>query len=661
MKKAFILLMALILCFSCVFSLVACGNTDNTTTTDDNTEEQPNYDKDGITYTLSDDGGHYIIAFVGNVEGGIVEIPETYNGLPVTEIGKDAFNAKKNGVTIKEVTLPASITELPEGAFGGCTTVEKITLPVGIKSIPVAAFSSCHKLKDLTIPSTVEFVSANAFSGCEKLLKYVNGINYVDNWAINVDGYISPRGTLTFKEGTVGISDGFTTIERINVVLPSTVRYIHSSFERLNPDCLSQTEDGAYYLNNWLYSTDKINSNLPLNVKEGTIGVMATAFKAPLNKLRMLCTEVNIPASVLSIYTVPYATEKITVAEENPNFKSVDGVLYSKDGKELLCYPARKGANPFTVPEGVTKIGKEAFNRALPKEIIFPSSLKEIDEYAFAFSYITSITLPEGITVLKESTFEECVYLESITIPNSLKYIENNVFRGCENLTSISLNEGLMYIGNNVFTRCRKLESLTLPSTLINIGGRGNEIASYANEQKDVIFSTCINLKSIEVASGNTVFTSIDNVLYMDDGKTLILYLSSKNDTEFTVPSGVTTIAAYAFYPTIFASNNNDQLFSIKLPSTLTTIEDYAFLNCQISEITIPASVKSVGVEIVSPCDKIIFEDPNGWRAKDKNSIMIYKVDLSNPEKNVEYFSYQRGGPITINNKFVYVEKWTKS
>lgn len=145
-------------------------------------------------------------------------------------------------------------------------------------------------------------------------------------------------------------------------------------------------------------------------------------------------TEISIPASLTGIGFGDYEDEdgdahplfggkleKITVATDNPQYASVDGVLYNKDKTHLICFPrARTGA--FKVPDGVTELGDGIFA-------------------AFMGSELTSITIPEGVTEVY--TFASCRNLTSITLPESVQAVRERtntpVFRDCTSLTSITV------------------------------------------------------------------------------------------------------------------------------------------------------------------------------------------------------------------------------
>lgn len=107
----------------------------------------------------------------------------------------------------------------------------------------------------------------------------------------------------------------------------------------------------------------------------------------------------------------------ITVDEDNKNYKSIDGNLYSKDGKEFIQYATGKTATSFTVPYGVEKIDWYAFQR----------------EYS-----LKNITLPSSVTYIGSGAFQSCVNLTSINIPSSVNTIMAHAFNNCGDLISVA-------------------------------------------------------------------------------------------------------------------------------------------------------------------------------------------------------------------------------
>ena len=97
--------------------------------------------------------------------------------------------------------------------------------------------------------------------------------------------------------------------------------------------------------------------------------------------------KIKIPRNVTFIGTGAFGNcklESITVDEKNTEYKSVDGNLYSKDGKTLIQYATGKKQARFTIPDGVMTIGAWAFSRCESlKEIVIPKSVTTIEDTAF--------------------------------------------------------------------------------------------------------------------------------------------------------------------------------------------------------------------------------------------------------------------------------------
>ena len=163
-----------------------------TSSQDDTTDPKPVY-TEGLKFMLNDEGNGYVL-YYSKYDMGVINIPPTYNGLPVTEIGARVFySADISEVNIpssvkiigtdafygcwqlKQVQLPSDLELIGEGAFGSCSGLNSIVIPEGVTEIGVAAFSCCFSLKEIKIPDSVISIDGYAFQSCLGLERLVLG------------------------------------------------------------------------------------------------------------------------------------------------------------------------------------------------------------------------------------------------------------------------------------------------------------------------------------------------------------------------------------------------------------------------------------------------------------------------------------------------------
>ena len=151
-------------------------------------------------------------------------------------------------------------------------------------------------------------------------------------------------------------------------------------------------------------------------------------------------SSITLPAGVTSIGEEAFSgcsrLKAISVASANKQYKDIDGVLFTKDGKTLLAYPAGKPQTTYSIPSGVTFIDESAFLGCKSlSAVTIPASVTSIGEAAFAgCSGLTSVTIPAGVTRIGDSAFALCTGLISITIPASITSIGRSAFSGCTSL-----------------------------------------------------------------------------------------------------------------------------------------------------------------------------------------------------------------------------------
>ena len=179
------------------------------------------------------------------------------------------------------------------------------------------------------------------------------------------------------------------------------------------------------------------------------------------------------------------------------------------------------------------------------------------------------------VTSIGSSAFRGCSSLTSITIPNSVTSIGYDAFYNCSSLTSVTIPDSVTSIGYDAFSWCNSLTSITIPDSVTSIGWDA--------------FDRCEKLTQINVDTANTVYSSVNGVLFSKDKTELIRYPKGKADTSYAIPNGVTYIGYDAF-------SCCSSLTSITIPNSVTSIGDYAFSGCiSLASITIPDGVTNIG------------------------------------------------------------------
>jgi hypothetical protein len=169
------------------------------------------------------------------------------------------------------------------------------------------------------------------------------------------------------------------------------------------------------------------------------------------------CTTISIPDSVVEIErTFTFIRCKnlasITVDGANVQFKSIDGVLFSKDGSRILRYPPAKSGTTYTIPDGVKTMDLGVFEDAEKlTTVVIPVGVSEIPQNSFRHcTNLTNITIPEGVTTFDYHSFDSCGFV-SITIPKSVTKVWN-AFYGCDKFSPDVRAEIINRFGRAVFT-----------------------------------------------------------------------------------------------------------------------------------------------------------------------------------------------------------------
>ena len=468
----------------------------------------------------------------------------------------------------KESRVPDGVEVVGPSAFEGRASLKSLTIPGGVKEIGGRAFVGLDSNATITFLGDVEYLASDAFDGNRFLTVRAPKDSNVQK---SVNDY--NKRSKAFNNGDVAFARSLKE---------SQITFVPFGTLKKTPgdDSDYQLSDDGKVLELY-WGIDETFA-----VPEGVETINADAIRDPGT-----LTKVVLPASVTNVEKGAFASAflfgtmgglgsfrsasvgsrsltTIEVAEDNQNYRSIDGVLFSKDGKTLLRYPAGREQEKYVAPEGVETIGPNAFSNCyLLTEIEFPSSVTAVEAGAFqGCSLLKSIVLPDGITAIKNRAFGGCYSLESVVFPKNLTMIESFAFSDCVALAELVLPESLKTLGEGAFAGCVALKSVRIPRGVDGIAVRTNPV-DYAKRQKELekvgiyvdyiapspdskgrdVFEGCSSLASIDVDEENAFFRSIDGVLFSKDVKTLIRCPEAKVAEVYVVPDGVEFIEERAF------------------------------------------------------------------------------------------------------------------
>ncbi|MBR2972193.1 MAG: leucine-rich repeat protein, partial [Clostridia bacterium] len=331
-----------------------------------------------------------------------------------------ANNLYLNGELVTDLVIPDGVTSIGDYAFRNCDSLTSVTIGNSVTSIGSYAFAYCSSL------TSVYITDIAAWCNISFIDSYANPLYYADNLYLNgelVTGLVIPDGVTTIP------TYAFSCNSLTSVTIGNSVTSIGSS---------------AFY---------------------GCSGL----------------TSITIPDSVTSIGNYAFyscdSLTNINVDENNGYYRSIDGNLYTKDGKTLIQYAIGKTDTVFIIPNSVTSIGNYAF------------------EYCDS---LTSVVIPDSVTSIGYDAFRDCDSLKSVYITdiaawcnisfgssdaNPLYYADNLYLNG-ELVTDLVIPDGVTSIGDYAFRNCDSLTSVIIPDSVTSIG-------NYAFEYCDSLTIYC--------------------------------------------------------------------------------------------------------------------------------------------------------------------------
>jgi BspA type Leucine rich repeat region (6 copies) len=241
---------------------------------------------------------------------------------------------------------------------------------------------------------------------------------------------------------------------------------------------------------------------------------------SPLTVVRKWITALAVavlPALASAQFTFTTNNGKLTVT----GYKGPGGAVVIPSATNGMTvagveYPAFFGLTNVTsvmIPGTVLSVGSMAFETCWNlTNATLAEGVSQIEEMAFCqCSHLTSIALPGTLTNIAHEAFYDCPELSGVTIPGSVRTIGYAAFAHCADLAELTIPEGVRSIGEAAFSGCANLRTVTIPASVsnIDIGWAG-------------LFWDCGNLTSISVDARNSLYCSVDGVLFSKDATELI-------------------------------------------------------------------------------------------------------------------------------------------
>ena len=576
-------------------------------------------------------------AFINCVNLETVEFAEG-----VTQLTKLDNYTFQNCKSLKNINIPTSVKTFGTYVFDGCESLTNIelhdgvtalgdymfresgltsfTVPTGVKVLPQYLFALCADLKEVKLYEKVTTINGYVFRGCESLTsidlpdsittlaQYAFAGAYFDE--VTVPGNVQVNNYLFSDTSTTSytyvkkiiLSEGITQIGRY------AFRNCIELTEVVLPNSLVKICD---------YAFDNCTLLKEVTIPEGVtmLGSNTTSFTISTNAYTFRnCTsleKVVLPSKLTQIggYAFQNCTALTSINLENVTMLA--GYAFENAGIKSADLSSLQQVN-INVFKACTQL----------ETVKLGNTLATMNNGMFwGCSALKEVKIPDSVTAINGNVFRECTSLETLVIPqNAVLNKASYVFQGCTNLRSLTISSPLTEIAMNMFDGCEKLTSFTIPDTvktIANYAFQGTSIErlhlpKLITSLSNYSLAGCDTLKEITVDSANTVFTSVDGVLYNSDneiqcypaGKELengvlvipeevgiykYAFAGVKTVKEVYLPSSMVVVPAYAFY-------GCESIEKVVIAEGATQIGNYAFQNCtSLKEIVIPDTVTSIG------------------------------------------------------------------
>ena len=510
-----------------------------------------------------------------------------------------------NGVEVKDLIIPNSVTNIGYAAFHFCSSLTSITIPNSVTEIEYHAFTGCSGLTSLTLPNSVTSIGHQAFSLCSGLI------------SIRI-----PNSVTSIGRGAFDSCSGLTTI----------VSEIENPFV-INDDVFSCYNKDIYATATLVVPPGKksvYQNTAGWNKFQNIVEVGGVGYEFEYNGIRYKIGE-NNTVSVVS-REARYSGDVVI-----PEQVTYNGVTYSVTTIGYLgtC----TGLLSVTIPPSIKSIATDAFDECDNLTAVNITDIVSWCNISFANNYsnplskahhlflngeeVTDLVIPNSVTTIKDYSFWGCSGLTSITIPNNVTSLGVGSFSRCSGLTTIvSEIENPFEISDNVF-ECSDKDLYATATLIVPAGTKSayqntsgwnkfqniveasvvgkefedNGIRYLIGENNTVSVTSKTEKYTGDVSIPNQVTYNGDNYIVTSIG--LSAFEGCEDMTSVSIPGSVTSICNGAFWEC-------SSLKTVVIPDGVSTIGEGAFRNCfNLVSVDIPNSVTSIGSSAFGNCNNL--------------------------------------------------------
>lgn len=529
------------------------------------------------------------LRFLSTKNAGPLVIPETIGDnkgvtFTVVEVGS------KGGYTSKEVTsvtLPNTIKELGLNCFSGATKLHSINIPASVEKINPIAFGDLRTVPVFTVdPANSHFSSdANGVLYSNDKTKLWNVPTAIAT-KIGSDTYNVDQNVTEINRGAfpahaelkkIVLPAGLQKVDQVYPPIATTNTLLEFEIAESNPKF--KVVAGVLFDNTKkeLVCYPRAKADTDYKVPDeftsiGQYGIMNTdnITSLDLNKVVKTTSNSVYGAKKLQTITIPtglkkdglkegaiVACEKINkykVADDNPDFIDIDGVVFNKEKDKLFLYPPSKAGATYAIPETVKEIAAQSFQTA---------------------NNLTSITIPKAVEKVGTAAFRNMPNLETVTFekPSSTTTLEQAAFRGCEKLKTVTLPATITEL-NDVFNGCKELETVTMLAD------------SKLKTIRPNVFTTNKKLKTFKFEGNCDLETIEENA-----------FANAESLESFNMPKSVTNIKRNAF-----SGCTNMKTATFDKDAVIQKIGSGAFADCGLESLDIPKNVQEIEKEAFRNC-----------------------------------------------------------